>query len=425
MRKKFNLILMAAVLALSAAVWGAAAAQEATPEATAPAEAEVTPAVEAPAVGEAPAPDTQATRPFLGVALQDSDDGVVIAEVRAGSPADDAGLQAGDMITSVNGTDVATAQDVADVVGALAIGDAVSLEISRGSEALTIDATLGEQAAVVPPMRGDFGNGPRGDGLGRGGRNDMMFGLSYNADDQTWTINSLSENSSLYDAGLREGDVITAVDGTSYDLAGLAAYLQTLEDDTTVTLTVERDGAAQDIDVALSDLGGLFGRGMSFNFDRGNLPEGFMEMMPMFGATLGGGRLGVAFETIDETVATDNDLSVTDGALVQEVVADSPAATAGLLAGDVITAVNGEPVDAERTLRDRMIAYEAGDTVTLTVLRDGESLSIDVTLDEPQYGDMRGMLEQMMPHMGGRGNGFPFGDAQPVPEVTPEAEANA
>jgi S1-C subfamily serine protease len=150
-----------------------------------------------------------------------------------------------------------------------------------------------------------------------------------------------------------------------------------------------------------------------------------MDMMPMFGATLGGGRLGVAFETIDETVATDNDLSVTDGAMVQEVVADSPAATAGLLAGDVITAVNGEPVDAERTLRDRMIAYEAGDTVTLTVLRDGESLSIDVTLDEPQYGDMRGMLEQMMPHMGGRENSFPFGDAQPVPEVTPEAEANA
>jgi S1-C subfamily serine protease len=87
---------------------------------------------------------------------------------------------------------------------------------------------------------------------------------------------------------------------------------------------------------------------------------------------------------IDAQVAESEGLDVTDGALVTEVVAGSPAESSGLLVGDIITAVSGDVVDFERTLSDRLYAYEAGDTVTLDILRDGETIQIDVTLGQPE-----------------------------------------
>jgi membrane-associated protease RseP (regulator of RpoE activity) len=116
------------------------------------------------------------------------------------------------------------------------------------------------------------------------------------------------------------------------------------------------------------------GRGEFLPFQEGDMPFSF-DFAP---ANV---RLGVLFQVIDETVAADNDLSVTEGALLTEVLADSAAAEAGLQVGDVVTAVDGDRIDAERTLRDRLLAYEGGDTVTLDVLRGDETLSVDVTLE--------------------------------------------
>ena len=69
-----------------------------------------------------------------------------------------------------------------------------------------------------------------------------------------------------------------------------------------------------------------------------------------------------------------------DGALVTSVVEGSDAAEQGLQKGDVITALNGEAVtgvDSLRTLKNR---YQAGDTVTLTVYRQGETITVEITL---------------------------------------------
>ncbi len=71
-----------------------------------------------------------------------------------------------------------------------------------------------------------------------------------------------------------------------------------------------------------------------------------------------------------------------DGAEVREVVVDSPADDAGLERGDVITRVNGRTVNEARPLTERILTYEPGDEVELTVLRAGEELFIDVELGE-------------------------------------------
>jgi S1-C subfamily serine protease len=414
--KMRNLLIIGVMLLISALALSAVSAQDATATVEPPADATAA----APEAGTTDMNMDHPARPFLGVSLQDSADGVTVAEVVDGSAAADAGLQAGDIITAVNGTSVTTVEDTASAIGALSVGDEVTIDFTRGGESMSATATLGEQTKADHQPMNPFGQG-------RGDRN-QMFGFQYNPDDQSWTITGLSEDSPLYAAGLREGDVITSVDGSTYDPAALLQYIATLAPDATVTLSVTRDGAAQDITLNASDLMMMGGMGMGGFFGHGDrnggngIPFDFNQLMPMFQSAYGNGFLGVAFQSLDAQVAQDNNLTVTDGALINEVVAGSPAETAGLLVNDVVTAVNGEAVDEEHTLRDRLIAYEPDDTVTLTVLRDGASQDISVTLGQPQ-----------MPEMGqffnfpfeGRG-GFPFGDHNgDQPEATPEAMPNA
>lgn len=408
--KRRTLSILAAVLLFSAVVLSAVAAQDAT-------STEEPPTASATAEATEQAAQPSEARPFLGVSLQDADSGVTVAEVLDGSAAADADVQAGDIITAINGTAVTTVEEVKSAVAGLNVGDEITIDVTRGDETLSLTATLGSQPAPVMQPRGGRGNDNRGNG-NRGDRGMDQFGLSYDNTNQTWTITSLSEDNPLYVAGLREGDVITAIDGEAVDPASLFQHLQSLDADATVTVTVERDGTSQDIEIAASDLS-MFGGFGGMRFGMGNLPHDFAQMMPMFGFS--NGWLGVAYQTIDAQVAEDNSLSVTDGALITEVTEGSPAADAELQANDIVTAVNGEAVDAEHSLRDRMIAYEAGDVVTLTVLRDGASQDIQVTLGEPQM-DMQGMFPNGFPFQ--MPNGMPFGD-QPDTQPTQEAAPNA
>jgi S1-C subfamily serine protease len=343
-------------------------------------------------------------RPMLGVRLEDTDNGVVVREVVANSPAENAGLQVDDVIVKINDTDIAKASEAVDAIRALAVGDTVSIEVQRGDATETLEATLeGTPLPMVQEI--PFGRDFQG------------LGVQFNRDDQTWTIRNLSEDSDLYTAGLREGDVIQQFNGSAYDPAGLREYLNDIEDDLELTLTIERDGATQDISVPSISLKAINafemgGNGFQFLDPNGqgfNIPFGMGQMMT-------GGRLGVQFVTLDEQTATEHNTTLTDGALVTEVVDASPASEAGLQVNDVITSVNDEPVDAEHTLRDRLTAYEPEDVVTLAVSRGDENLTIEVTLGEQERFDM-------MPFFGPDGEQFHFEPPQPgqFEQVQPQA----
>ncbi len=96
--------------------------------------------------------------------------------------------------------------------------------------------------------------------------------------------------------------------------------------------------------------------------------------------------IGVRYLAIDPTIAQQQNLPVNQGALVQgangqaAVAPNSPAATAGLRAGDVITAVNGTPIDANHDLATIISRFNVGDTVSLTVIRNGKTLTISLKL---------------------------------------------
>ena len=90
--------------------------------------------------------------------------------------------------------------------------------------------------------------------------------------------------------------------------------------------------------------------------------------------------LGVSVTSVNALSARQQGLSVTSGAQVTEVTEGGPAAEAGIQAGDVVTAIDGDEVTSADGLIITLREHEVGDTVTLTVVRDGSEQSIDVTL---------------------------------------------
>ncbi len=70
------------------------------------------------------------------------------------------------------------------------------------------------------------------------------------------------------------------------------------------------------------------------------------------------------------------------GAVIMQVTSGSPAEKAGLQSGDVITAVNGQTVDATHPLNDVVQQAKPGDTLDLTINRGGNSQTLKVTLGQ-------------------------------------------
>ncbi|HEX5692127.1 MAG TPA: trypsin-like peptidase domain-containing protein [Roseiflexaceae bacterium] len=92
--------------------------------------------------------------------------------------------------------------------------------------------------------------------------------------------------------------------------------------------------------------------------------------------------LGVSYGMIDAEIAAENNLPVPNGALVSDVQEGQPAAKAGLQNGDIITAVDGQKLGSDISLRGILLQHAPGDNITLEVLRDGKTQSFDVTLAE-------------------------------------------
>lgn len=96
--------------------------------------------------------------------------------------------------------------------------------------------------------------------------------------------------------------------------------------------------------------------------------------------------LGVRFVPLDAEVAARDKLPVTAGAWLKSrgsqpaIIPRSPAAKASLKEGDIITHLNGEPINAQRSLTTLIGQHQAGDTVELTVRRGPEELKISVQL---------------------------------------------
>jgi serine protease Do len=92
--------------------------------------------------------------------------------------------------------------------------------------------------------------------------------------------------------------------------------------------------------------------------------------------------LGVSLADLTPQVAEEYGLEVDSGAAVLEVGPGTPADEAGLRAEDIIVGLNDTPIESSGDLLGALRDYQPGDTVELTVVRDDDEQTFDVTLAE-------------------------------------------
>ncbi|MFP4223925.1 MAG: trypsin-like peptidase domain-containing protein [Phycisphaeraceae bacterium] len=121
-----------------------------------------------------------------------------------------------------------------------------------------------------------------------------------------------------------------------------------------------------------------------------NMVENVVDQIVETGA-VSRGFIGVGIQTLDPTMAATYDFEG-QGVLVTSIVEGSPAAESELQTGDIITEVDGEPVETADDLRFRIARMEPGTQIEVTVVRNGETEAVDLTL-----GTMPGQQTRMQP----------------------------
>jgi S1-C subfamily serine protease len=307
-------------------------------------------------------PDDLFDNPLYVLPMEPSSIGLVVSEFNGdlivlgtvdGSQAQDAGFEANDIITRVDGDNVNSVGSAAIAMSDLNDGDTAEFNVTRGEENLVIRIVIDRRRRRPRPRPRDITSTYATEAVTLG------YG------DGFIEVEALTSTHDLYIAGLREGDAIVAINGDSID------NLNNLFASNTIDLTVERDAGVMYFNVPTSVAPLLmFGVDAPQTQDAG-------EWLGLHEKQV---TLGVRYLQLEADSPYFTSDSVSNGAYIAEVIDGLPAAQAGIMVGDIITSIDGEPVTLEIDLRNRIYAHQAGDTVTLEVLRYGEIIQLDVTL---------------------------------------------
>jgi serine protease Do len=217
-------------------------------------------------------------------------------------------------------------------------------------------------------------------------------------------------------SGLKENDVIVSFNGRRVDsVRELQRLLNETPADRTVQIEVVRGGSRQTVATTLAKRSlqsfKMLGPGLDDQFMKSNedaikraeeslkrsedawkrSQEGFKAMPPNFGdfafvnpgefAFFANARLGISAESLTAQLAEFFGVKDGKGVLVASVEDNSPAAKAGIKAGDVIIAIDNEKVDSVRAMVKSLSAKTEG-TVAVKVVRNRAEQTINVTLEK-------------------------------------------
>ena len=221
-------------------------------------------------------------------------------------------------------------------------------------------------------------------------------------------VSDVREDSPAAKAGIKAGDVVVEFDG---ERVRSARHLSRIVGETAagraVTAVVEREGRRVNLQVtpdaamAMSDgdffqfrvpdhafelNGPNFRRfdGSAMLFDEHGDVDGPEVMVQPYGR----GRLGIGIQDLSPQLAEY--FGTKDGVLVTTVHAGSPAAKAGLKAGDVITAVGDTPVSSPSDLTRAVRRAAEGSDLSITYTREKKSAKATATLEKRERVERRG-----------------------------------
>ena len=195
-------------------------------------------------------------------------------------------------------------------------------------------------------------------------------------------VDSVREGSPAAKAGFQAGDIVVDFDGERVRSAShFTRLVQESVPNRPVAAIVVRGTAKQTLNVApeasnaASFILGDAKRQLDLRQAPGNFnldPDLLRRARPVTGATL-----GVAVTPLSDQLASY--FGVKQGVLVSDVTSGSPAAAAGVRAGDVVTAINGQAVTSAAEIT-RALRESRSDTVEISVMRDKKSQTLKATV---------------------------------------------
>ena len=315
----------------------------------------------------------------------DDKDGILVASVLERSPAAQAGLAAGDVITEYDGHAIPAARAREDVplfnriVVGTPVGTTVTLKGRRHGMAMNWELTTIERESTLAREE-EFTN------WGMTARNlSRLLGLAlHRPDTKGVQVHSLRNSGPAAEAkpSLALGDIITAVNGQPVDdVKALRSVTEQLTSGKTgaVAATVAFDRGTQKL-LTVVKVGAIS------NKDTSAFPEKAW--------------LGVNTQVLTRELSTALQLTARRGVRITEVIPETSAVKAGLKIGDVITKLDDSVINANRSEDTEIFSnlirqYPVGSSVSLDLLREGEPLKINVALDKqpkgaegiPEYSD--------------------------------------
>jgi serine protease Do len=167
--------------------------------------------------------------------------GALVSDVVVGGPADQAGIQRGDVIISFNGKKITESSDLPYIVASTPVGRVVNVEIIRKSRKLTFQVKTGEleeEAEPITPSESSFNLGMVLQQL----TPELAKKLDLPAKSGLLVV-QVENNTPAAEAGLVAGDIILEVDQTAViDLAEFNRIVKELKDGDTVLFLVDRGG---------------------------------------------------------------------------------------------------------------------------------------------------------------------------------------
>lgn len=294
---------------------------------------------------------------------------LVVLEVEAGGNAAEAGIREGDVLLGLAGRRVNTIDGVKEVITTLRVGKESTMRVRRGEDVTVFTLVFGGEGRkpVLKGQRTESGEhggrehegreeGERERPRGRG-----FLGVELEPAEGGIRVVRVIDGTAAADMGLRAGDVITSINRTRTDsLDALREVLGDLRARDRVRIEIRR---GDDTRTVRGRLGA-----------RPENPEQASNAQPSKVTPAAAvaprepGALGV-LGRISE-----------DGLAVESVFDYSHAHQAGVQAGDRIVEIAGQKVSDSEALRSWLGRQNAGDRVTLTLVRDGNRKNIDIQL---------------------------------------------
>ena len=297
----------------------------------------------------------------VGLFVAQCNDQLLVMGALSDSEAATAGFQLYDKVVAIDGDEVRTIGEADAALSRIAVGAELSFSILRGDREMTIKVIAEDHRRRDPRRRPPRRPHPRIEVE----RAYVAENIELGYGDGFVVVSEIKPAHELYAAGLRQFDLIVEANGAPVEEA------TDLFGGDTIQVAVERVNSTLHFDLPVSAAPLLI---------IGDVEPVEQDRAQWLGLHEKQVTLGVRYLQLEPDSPYFEGSAATQGAYIAEVIAGLPAEKAGVLQGDIIVAVAGEPVTLEIDLRNRIYFHEPGEQVTLDILRAGEILQLDVTL---------------------------------------------